>query len=205
MFTWSLFLFWRKAMLLPFCLRTQWRKFRWVGEGGGRPPSFRKIGNLSEIFGFVGILKTIEYTQKFRKSYWREWLFIDLIIFRLFSSSMLAVLLCTLGQPWCSIDPNFEWIYLWKPVNDNLWNVVENQGVLKLCQEILKSSLHHMHEDFGNTMFIKKGKNMQNKFVGNSESSAPPPPPHLLKWISLTAWCDILFQWCEAFYWKLPM
>ena len=36
-----------------------------------------------------------------------------------------------------------------------------------------------MHEDFGNTMFIKKGKNMQNKFVGNSESSAPPPPPPL--------------------------
>ena len=36
-----------------------------VGGGGrGRlPHTFRKIGSLSDIFGFVGILKTIEYTE----------------------------------------------------------------------------------------------------------------------------------------------
>jgi hypothetical protein len=70
-----------------------------VGQGGGRPPTFRKIGSLLEIFGFVGILKTIEYTEFLKKLLEREAIHINLIIFRLFSSYMLAVLICSLGQP----------------------------------------------------------------------------------------------------------
>ena len=33
------------------------------GAKGRPPPTFRKIGNLSEIFGYVGILKANEYTE----------------------------------------------------------------------------------------------------------------------------------------------
>ena len=33
------------------------------GGGGATTPTFRKIGSLSGIFGFVGILNAIEYTE----------------------------------------------------------------------------------------------------------------------------------------------
>ena len=111
------------------------------------PPSLksaicRKFLVLSEFWKQLHI-------QKFRKSYWSERLFIDLIILRLFSSFMLAVLWCTLGQPCCSIDPNFKWIYLWKLVNDILWNVGENVGFWKYFSIWSFPCL---------SMFIKKGR-----------------------------------------------
>ena len=46
-------------------------EFSVVG-GGCPPPTFHKIGNLSEIFGFVGILKTIEYKEIQEKFLERE-------------------------------------------------------------------------------------------------------------------------------------
>ena len=70
----------------------QWRKFR----SPLPPPSVKWA--LCQKFSVLSEFRKQLNIQKFRKSYWSERLFIDLIIFRMFSSSMLVVLLCTLGS-----------------------------------------------------------------------------------------------------------
>ena len=42
-----------------------------VGQGGNRPPPSVNRHSLSEIFGSVGIFKTIEYTEINSNNYWR--------------------------------------------------------------------------------------------------------------------------------------
>ena len=102
-----------------------------VGRRGDRPPTFRKIGNLSEIFGSVGILKAILNIQIFVERVTGAWgnSYVDLIIFKLFSSYMLVVLICSL------FAIRFLKTGKWR----NLWNFVENKGILELCPGILKS------------------------------------------------------------------
>ena len=50
-------------------LLKQWRKFR-CGRGAIAPPPSVNRHSLSEIFGFVGIFKTIEYTGINKNNYW---------------------------------------------------------------------------------------------------------------------------------------
>ena len=145
--------------------KDQWRKWRW-GRGGTL--HLPEIGNLLKIFGSVGDLKAIEYTEtnieKLRERGQNPvymWLSLSWLFVRMQARTALLDFSSMVDRP----------LNIGKWYNIDLWNFAENKANLELSRksQIFAKSFHLILEILFNIRKERTSFFSQNRPEGNNK------------------------------------